>query len=377
MMPSTQLVPGYYVWEVPGKPIAVYLRLETLDRLEAEVLRGLGAIPKRGAEVGGVLLGSLESSPSGTIVRVQDFEPVACSHKRGPTYSLDEEESKTFAETCAHWRPDPSRPMGAVGYYRSNTGDQLALEPEDVALLDQHFPGPHGFALIVKPFATKPCLAGFFPRDNGAFPPASPLEFPFRRRELTGVEPPPRRSSFERRAHVAQPQPSPDPSSPEGSPQADPTAPLRHHELPAPSFAAPEVEAHAESATRFRAAWVWLPLSFVFLLLGLFLGFQLAPGLGPRAAEGAGPELALGLTVTRAEDNLSVRWNRDAPAVRTAQKGVLEIEDGGYAKPVDLDQDHLRNGSIVYRRSSDSVHFRLIVYLSAQLTVTETLVWHP
>ena len=388
---KTQPVPGYYVWEVPGKPIVVYLRLETLDRLEAEVMRGFGAIPKRGAEIGGVLLGVIEPGPSGTVIRVQDFEPVACSYKRGPTYSLDQDESKTFAETCAHWKLDPSRPMGAVGYYRSNTRDEVALDSQDVALLDQHFRGAEAVALIVKPFATKPCVAGFFVRENGVFPVASPLEFPFRRRELTGVEPPPRRSLFERRPKRARPDPDlppeggpPDFNAQDFNPQVfNPQEGFsqnrvpnpRRHEPPTAGFSTPEAEALAEPASKFRAGWVWLPLSFVFLLLGVFLGFQLALGLGPRAALGANPDFSLALTVTRAEDNLNVRWNRDAPAIRSAQKGTLEIEDGGYAKPVDLDQAHLQNGSVVYRRTSDTVLFRLIVFVNARLTVTETVEW--
>jgi hypothetical protein len=114
----------------------------------------------------------------------------------------------------------------------------------------------------------------------------------------------------------------------------------------------------------------------VFLLLGVFLGFQLALGLGQRAAKSPDADFSLALTASRADENLNVRWNRDAPAIRTAQKGLLEIEDGGFAKPVELDQDHLRNGSIVYHRSSGMVRFRLIVYVNSQLTVTETLNWH-
>src|SRR5580692_2559064 len=119
---QTQPVPGYYVWDAAGQPVSVYLSLDTLDRLEAEVLRGFGAIPKRGAEVGGVLLGVVEPASANvgrSVVRIRDFEPVGCSHKRGPTYSLDETEARTFADTCEHWKLDASRPMGVVGYYRS------------------------------------------------------------------------------------------------------------------------------------------------------------------------------------------------------------------------------------------------------------------
>ena len=86
-------------------------------------------------------------------------------------------------------------------------------------------------------------------------------------------------------------------------------------------------------------------------------------------------DFSLGLIVTRAEDNLAVKWNREAPAVRAAQKGLLEIEDGGYAKPVDLDPAHLQGGSIIYRNTTSDVRFRLSVYLNGRLTVTENIEW--
>ena len=58
METRTQDPAGYYVWEVPGQPVIVHLRLDVVDRLAAEVMRGFGAVPKRGAEVGGVLIGT-------------------------------------------------------------------------------------------------------------------------------------------------------------------------------------------------------------------------------------------------------------------------------------------------------------------------------
>ena len=285
--------------------------------------------------------------------------------RKHETYSLDDDESRAFQETCEHWKADPSRALEAVGYYRGNTRDEAGLDAEEVARMDRFFPQWEAVALLVRPFASKPSVGGFLLREDGTFPSASPLEFPFRRRELTGVEPAPRQPVFERPAA----------SLPEPGSERQESERMIGRRWP-PGLADPEAEAYQESASRFRASWVWLPLSFVFLLLGVFLGFQLALGLGPRGAtSAAGSDFSLGLTVTRAEDNLSVRWNRSAPAIRSAQKGLLEIEDGGYAKPVDLDQAHLQNGSIIYRHSSNTVRFRLIVYENTRLTVTETLEW--
>src|SRR5579871_1412452 len=186
---KTQPVPGYYVWDVPGESAIVYLNLDTLDRLEAEILHGFGATPKRGVEAGGVLLGSVERRPHArTIVRIRDFEPVDCSHRRGPAYRLDEAESQTFQDTCEHWKLDPSRPVGAVGFYRGHTREAAGLDREEMARMDREFPQPEAVALLVRPFAGKPSVGGFLLRQEGEFPLASPREFPFRRKELTGVE---------------------------------------------------------------------------------------------------------------------------------------------------------------------------------------------
>lgn len=340
-------IPGYFVWEAPGKPVAVHLSLEVVDNLLADVMRGFGAVPKRGAEVGGVLLGAIESDGSRTVVKVDDVAPVECSYTHGPSYLFNDEEAAAFTDTCQRWRPDTSMPRYAVGYFRSHTRDGLSLALEDVELMDHFFPESDRVALLIRPFATKASMAGFFVREDGVFPEKSPLEFPFRRRDLSGEEPPPRRALTERR---------------------------RESEAAAAIAEAPAAQESGRPRARM-AGWMWVPLCFVFLALGVLLGYEAAVTVGGRTAAGAPGGFPLALTVTRDADNLTVRWSREAPAIKNAQRGVLEIEDGGYSKPVDLDAAHLQNGSIIYRNSSNSVRFRLVVYLNSRLSVTETLDW--
>src|SRR5712691_10584664 len=96
---TTQGASGYYVWEVEGQPVTIHMHLEVVDRLGPEIMRGFGAVPKRGAEVGGLLLGAIERSTEQhqqTIVRIEDFEPVACDYKRGPSHLLTEEDGTAF-----------------------------------------------------------------------------------------------------------------------------------------------------------------------------------------------------------------------------------------------------------------------------------------
>lgn len=349
---------GYYVWEVPGKPVIVRLHLDVVDRLLSEVMRGFGAVPKRGAEVGGVLIGTIEPGDV-AVVRIEDFEPVECEYKRGPSYLFSDEDAAAFADACRRWKPDTGKPAYAVGMYRSHTRDGMSLASEDLELMEKFFPSASDVALLVKPYGTKVSLAGFFIRENGAFPETTPLEFPFRRRELSGEEPPPRRSMIERR------------------PRARPARIEEDEEfaLPEPPPAIGTAYAVTVPARSRLRSSVWLPLSFVFLLFGIALGMMIAFSRGPGLSRADVQDFSLGLSVSKQDDNLAVKWDPQAAAIHRAQRGVLIIEDGSYTKPVDLDKALLQNGSIIYRNSSSTVRFQLVVYPRARVSVTESMEW--
>jgi hypothetical protein len=354
MEPIAQGVPGYFVWEHPGRPFAVHVHLDVVDRLGAEVMRGFGAIPKRGAEVGGVLLGSIEPGEP-TIVRVEDFELVPCSYERGPSYLLNDLERTRFASAVARWESGAEGAVRPVGFFRSHTRDGMSLAPEDAALLDELFPAAEQVALLIRPFAAKASQAGFLIREDGAFPQEPPLEFPFRRRELAGEAPPPRRSFQERRPRRT---PVPAHAAPQGDFAEEP--PFEPGRAWTPAAASPA-----------RPWYKWAAA----LVCGLLLGFGAARLILPRAGEGGPPRLELNLSAARAGDSITIRWNRDSAALRGATHAALEIEDGGISKTVPLEAAELRNGTVLYQNSSNLVRFRLVAYLSPQLTVSETLEW--
>jgi hypothetical protein len=370
---TTQDIPGPYVWSIPDKSVVVHLDIEVLERLGNEVMRGFGAVPKRGAEVGGLLLGSIEQGQQ-TIVKIEDFEPVDCGYKRGPSYLLVEEDGQAFADACRRWEKDPGKAAYAVGFYRSNTRDGLKFAPEDVELMNHYFPEASDVALLIRPNATRASMAGFFIREDGVFPETTPLEFPFRRWDLTGEEPPAHRSMSDRRRERAGPELVRTPKRDEVSSSA---AGFLFDTPPAPR---PEVPASASmdvTPVKKPIRWIWMPMSFMFLLLGVVLGFQSALLVGPKATGvTTAQDFSLALSVTKSGDNLTVRWNRNAPAIRVARRGVLEIDDGDASPaPVSLDQAHLENGTMIYRNSSKTVRFKLTVFESADVTVTEKTEW--
>ena len=165
METRTQDPAGYYVWEVAGQSVVVQLRLDVVDRLAAEVMRGFGSVPKRGAEVGGFLIGTIRPGVP-AIVRIDDFEPVACEYRRGPSYQFTEEDSVALEDGWQRRQPSASPSAYAVGYFRSHTRDGFSLAPEDLELLDRLFPGPAQVALLMKPYATKVSVGGFFIRGG-------------------------------------------------------------------------------------------------------------------------------------------------------------------------------------------------------------------
>ena len=390
-MQSNEAAPqlDYFRWEITGRPIVVKLGMGFVDRLLPEVMRGFGAMPRRGVEMGGILLGSIDRSGDRPVVVVEDFEPVPSRHSRGATYLLSDEEIDRFKEIVAKWAYSEGKQTFAVGYYRSHTREGLGLADDDLTLFNEMFPDPQAICLLIKPFATRVSQAGIFIREGANIRAQSSYkEFPFRRRELGGGELP---------AAAAAAKPAADhgadtasesvqqPSRPQQAQQQPPirsTAPyMATTSFPAPSIASEELQLglptskiDAKTGAKVRSGWVWIPLSFIFLLLGTILGFQVALSVRNQLPASIRPDpYSLHMTVTPTNDSLHVRWDRDAAPIHSQAKGALVISDGGAQKVVQLDGDQLRNGSVVYRRASNDVRFRLEVYTAERVVVAETM----
>lgn len=384
-MPSNESLPqqDFYRWEITGRPVVVKLSLDFVDRLLQEVMRGFGSMPKRGVEMGGILLGTIDRSGERPVVIVDDYEPVPCQHSRGATYQLSDEEMVRFQDTVAKWAYAEGKQTFAVGYYRSHTREGLGLADEDLNLFNQLLPDPLAICLLVKPFATRVSQAGIFIRENGNVRAQSSYkEFQFRRREMTGsTEPlarptppprtprPPTTISAYQQQQQQQPPRSPAPQMTSAAP-AVPRA-INPEDL---QLGLPTSALDPKTGTKIRSGWVWIPLSFIFLLFGAILGFATALSMRNQLPEGIRPDpYSLHLTVTPVADSLHVRWSRDAGPIHDQAKGQLIINDAGAQKVVKLDADQLRNGSVVYRRASNDVQFKLEVQTGDRVVVAETM----
>ncbi|MEZ5401258.1 MAG: hypothetical protein R2729_16425 [Bryobacteraceae bacterium] len=397
-----------YLWEVPGKPVSARLEIDFVDRLLMEIMRGFGVVPRRGVEMGGILLGSVQSGPAGKVVLVEDFEPVACQHAKGPAWLLSEDEQIQFEDTLARWAPAEGKRTYAVGFYRSHTREGLGMTPEDEEMYRQYFRDPSAITLLVKPFATRTSVGAIFFREGETCKTdVSYEEFPFHPRELApeyaGVfssDPEPRAETPPpaRPAAGASPKPSPairmaagppvsrtdsNPSRPAGtkilsggsSSMGSATSSLFQESKTSDQlqFGLPVASQDGKGRHK-KTGWVWIPLSFIFVIVGVLLGMLVSETVGARLqpATPTRNPYTLGVSVAPSGEGLLFRWDRGSPAIENATGGELVIKDGAAEKTVPLDALQLRTGSVIYRNASPDVTFRLSVNTSGSVTLSES-----
>jgi len=370
-------MPGYYVWEVPGKSISIKLSLDVVDRLQHDVIRGFGAVPRRGAEVGGVLLGSAEGD--GPVVRIEDYELIPIEYKRGPSYLLSEEDVQAFEGSLEQLQNDGEKSLRPIGYFRSHTRDLVGLGEEDQDLLSKYFPEPETVVLLIRPFGTKPSIAGFYFKENGEFQTGAPLqEFSFRRKDLAPDEAPPPQAPPARPPRNVPPRRERPRAEPERLAPSflEQPLPTDTNGLAEDAGTVPKTAPKTAAKITPTKGGIWVPLSFIFLILGLMLGFQAALTLHPSSLNG-GDAYNVSLSVSQSGADLQLKWDRQSPAIRAAQKGILTIEDGDLtSKPTELSAAELQSGSVVvYPHSTNSVKFRLELIMKDGNRLIETVEW--
>ncbi len=331
--------PAFYAWKVPGQALSIELNLAILDRLTDEVMKGFWAVPKRGAEVGGILLGTLIPSAVPRII-VEDFEPVACEHRRGPSYVLSEPDRRRMERAL---RRAGSR---VVGFYRSHTRLGLYLDQDDDALIRSCFANPNHAFLLMRPGASQPPTAGFFFWEDGEIRRhATYREFTFNRAAMLkemGAEPP---------------EAEPEPAHIEAA-----AAPLeRASAAPAPAPKPRQRVLNLNPVLRGLRQGPWRKAAFAAALLAGFglMEYEALNAFG-KHSEPAGVEASPPLlSVERNGSSLRLNWNHRAPAVIQAGRGVLTIADGARRRRIELDTRQLRTGSVAYFPIGGDVSFRL------------------
>ena len=110
------------VWTQGSRTFAIQLGPGVIERLGTESWAAFKAVPRRGLEIGGILLGRAVSEDDITTFLIEGSQPVGSEHRsQGPSYVLSESDFAGFQEELK------KNGAASIGTYRSHTrSEQLA-----------------------------------------------------------------------------------------------------------------------------------------------------------------------------------------------------------------------------------------------------------
>jgi TonB family protein len=129
----TSQVRTWFVWNAAEQPVAMQMEAYAIQSLAFLVTRAFKSVPKRGLEIGGLLLGRVvadRANPARCIVMIEDFEAVDSVHEYGPSWRLSDLDRLSLQEALERRRtaPDGAR---VVGYFRSHTRPDFEFDNQD------------------------------------------------------------------------------------------------------------------------------------------------------------------------------------------------------------------------------------------------------
>src|SRR6185369_12527571 len=355
-------------WTQGSRKFAIQVHPDVLARLGMEVRVAFKRVPRRGLEIGGILLGRTDHRDETTTFWIEGFESIDSEHRSGPSYILSEPDFAVLREALQ------KNGAASIGIYRSQTrSQQLALQEPDIKLFERCFDSGDVLFLIACPVAAR---AAFFVREDGElkcvyeFGLGSPLA-----------------------PHAAPQIPdSPEPDPPATAQLVQPPAEIQTA-LVAVSrpINAPETEDTADRQRPPKLFIEWKrwgraidqrlvkPLSGRLERgAGFKYGMRLVAALIFSAVVGAGigmlshphppsvhpqqlPAEDLHLTVEGNGRFLRLHWDQNTSAVRNPSRAVLHIQDGEYQMVRNLTPSEFNAGSFVYEARSRDVSFRVDV----------------
>src|ERR1700722_385267 len=147
-----------YRWDAPDGSITVTLGFHLMDELRRQAIEAYLSLPKRGAEIGGLLFASVRQGGS-IAFHIDACEDLPCEYRFGPSYKLSETDHVLASERLGQHQREGSLPV--IGLYRSYTGREAALDQTDLDLMRSVLPHPHRISLLLQPLSAEKCMARF------------------------------------------------------------------------------------------------------------------------------------------------------------------------------------------------------------------------
>jgi hypothetical protein len=364
-----------------------------------QVNEGLRAVPRGGAEIGGLLLGRQSQT---TIVLAEEVVPIKIEYRLGPSFRLSDVDVNGLRSLMASVQKDPSKAV--VGFYRSRTRNDSHSQEGDselLAVLEQahtSFAANFHYYIAFTPLSRLSMTASVSVRKDDGWDDWQHVTL--RSNPMSSVEP------IEFEAPPKEPPPPPAPVLEQ--PQTRPPAPLpaahaeplphpyqeQHYAPPPekPAVRAPTRSEHrpphqdwmsAASPEQRRARrnvpTTWYIGGGGVLLAAIAVGAYLffASPSQPRitfsdaAVSAATSSVRTGFSAAREGALWRLTWDRAAVAALNPTGAVLAIRDGGKEQQVGLTASDLSSGTILYTPQSSDLLFSLNIVMAGSQVAEE------
>ncbi|MGO4882079.1 MAG: hypothetical protein ACLP59_14800 [Bryobacteraceae bacterium] len=145
----------------PAGPVIEYSNA-MMDEIDMRAAEGYQRMRHGGVEVGGVLFGFQKKGA----LRIVAARALECEYSNGPRFVLSPRDEAALAAMLRTYAGDPQlADLEPVGFYHSNTREEIKLSEVDLRLFERFFPKAWQVALVVRPANLAPTRMGFFVRQ--------------------------------------------------------------------------------------------------------------------------------------------------------------------------------------------------------------------
>jgi hypothetical protein len=377
----------FCVWAQASRNFAIHIPPEVIGSLGTESLVAFKRVPRRGLEIGGILLGRTEFRGDTTTFWVEGFAPIESEHRFGPSYLLSDPD-------LAHLQKELARNgTSSLGIYRSQTrSEKLGIQDADAGLFERCFGVSDNLFLMLAPLSR---LGAFY------FPEAGNLKCVHQFTLVSSL------SSRATQGRTSVPHVNLQPELPAethsvhaniarhsadqagalivASQRSDLTAPpgavtiidRSAGNMPSNNavvLGSPGTYGRSMTAIRQGAAKLWSDCSGrssgvklrSWALAAVTLAVLTVNLLSYSFRRSTAPEHRapnyLYLTVEQTGPALRLLWDGNSSAVRGATRAVLHIQDGDQQSDRELSPSEFLAGQFTYQPRHSAVTFRLNVY---------------
>ena len=324
---------AYFTVNIPAKNLSVSLGVKAVEHLRREVSGSASARPLRG-----LLLGSRHEGDSASLV-ISDCFPIEPSPEGPRAPESGDGNSALLEEVLNLWRPGPHMRLYTVGHYWVEAAgapeDQIPVKIDGLVRQDLFL------RLSVRGAAG--CASFYVIDAEGRSTEDPDLTLPFESLQLTPAS---RELAEDSGRHLL--------------------APVE----PANSSTSPDPRPVSHAKTRWlRTLPSWI-IAGLLAAIGVILAqhFRVTKLLSHQRQA-----TELQLQPVRTGSQWELRWDKNAPAVRAAERAQLTVSDGSRVTELELDTSEIQHGYVLYSPETSDVTFRMDMHDRDGRSLTESV----